>query len=238
MSKPLTCLILNLLVAMALLLTACSYSPTTPPQTTPENGFKGTVLIGGIFDLSGASAVEGREYAAGILAYNSLFNSKGGANGYQVELKVADFAAKAPLAIEEYQRLLKEGAVAFLAWDTADTLAITRQLQTDRVPLLSASYDEELVRDIKQQSYNFMLVPSYSDQIKLALLYAKRNRTEAAQTEQTRVGFLFSDDQFGRFPQQVGRDYSSSHNITWFHEGVLLPSLDQNNLLFEANRLK
>ena len=75
MSKPLTCLILNLLVAMALLLTACSYSPTTPPQTTPENGFKGTVLIGGIFDLSGASAVEGREYAAGILAYNSRFNS-------------------------------------------------------------------------------------------------------------------------------------------------------------------
>ncbi len=227
-----------------LLLAACSPleegTPTSVPSPTPNDGFKGKIIVGGVFDLSGASSVEGREYAAGVSSYVNYYNSKGGANNFKLDLRATDFAAKAPVAIEQYQKLLKEGAVAFISWDTADTLALSRQIKNDHVPLLSASYDEELVRDPKQQPYTFMIAPSYTDQLKLALLYARKIRYDQARlNEPLQVAYLYSDDDFGRFPFQAGRDFASqSKGFLWFHEGVLQPKLDRENLAKEVNRLR
>jgi branched-chain amino acid transport system substrate-binding protein len=230
----------TLFLLLTLVLTACGTGDqTTPaPAATASENFKGTVVVGGIFDTSGLGQQEGRDYAAGALAYAAYLNSKGGAEGYKIDLRASDFAGQAPVAIENYQRLLKEGAVAFLAWDDADTLAVTRQLNTGRTPLLSASYDEELVRDLKQNPYNFMIAPSYADQIKIALLYAKQNRPDPTRTDQTGVGFFYSDNNFGRYPYQVGRDYASAHNISWYHESVVSADTDKTQILNEANRLR
>jgi branched-chain amino acid transport system substrate-binding protein len=229
--------VLNLLILFALLLGACGLLANPTPKPSPTlAGFKGVVRIGGLFDLSGATATEGREYAAGAEAQVAYINSKGGLAGYKLELLAADFNYQAPLALELYQKMLKMGAVGVLSWTTADTLALTRQL---KVPLFSTSYADNLVRDTKLNPYNFMISPSYADQMRSVVQWARINHPEPyLPNRRLGLAYIYSDDQPGRLPLQTGREYAAEQKLFWYHEGILEPELSQENIDFEVERLK
>jgi branched-chain amino acid transport system substrate-binding protein len=210
-------------------------NPTPQPTLISEN-FKGVVKIGGIFDLTGDSSNEGREYAAGVEAQIAYLNSKGGLEGYKLELLAGDYSFKAPLALELYQKMYKQGAVGIIGWTTADSLAVTRQT---KLPFFSASYADNLVRDVKVNPYNFMIAPSYSDQLRSVVQWARINHPEPfLPNRRLGLAYIFSDDQPGRLPLQAGREYSAEQKLFWYHEGILEPELNQENLDFEVERLK
>ncbi len=90
-------ILLNLLLLANFLLAGCvplNEAPPTPIPLIPE-GFKGAILVGGIFDLTGETSGEGKDYAAGARAFTALYNSKGGAGGYKIDLKATDYESKA-----------------------------------------------------------------------------------------------------------------------------------------------
>jgi branched-chain amino acid transport system substrate-binding protein len=226
---------LYLLIILSLLLPACGSAPT--PQPTPKlTGFKEVVKIGGIFDLTGDSSSEGRDYAAGVEAQVAYINSQGGLAGYKLELVAGDFNFKAPLALELYQKMYGMGVVGVIGWTTADSLAVTRQT---KVPFFSASYADNLVRDTKLNPYNFTIAPSYSDQMRSVVQWARINHPEPfLPNRRLGLAYVYSDDQPGRLPLQVGREYSAAQKLFWYHEGILEPELSQENIDFEVERLK
>jgi len=229
----LAALLLNLLLAACGLDNATT---STPPTATPYPGFKGGIMVGGIFDLSGTTSDEGREYAKGVQDYVSYFNSNGGAAGYKIDLRSVDYAYKATVAIEAYQKLVKEGAVAFIGWTHSDTLALTSQLGEGKTPFFSASYRDDVIRDIKKNPYNFFVTPTYSDQMRMSVQFVRILHPEPGR--RLGVAHLLVDNDFGRYPLQAGRNYAADNNIFWYHEGFLNPTGEQNNIVFEINRLK
>ncbi len=223
-----------------LFLAACGLdnSPTnpTPSTSTPYPGFKGGILVGGIFDLSGATSAEGRDYARGVQDYVNYFNSNGGAAGYKIDLRVVDYGYKATVAIESYQKLVKEGAVAFIGWTHSDTLALTSQLNEGKTPFFSASFRDDVIRDIKKNPYNFFITPTYSDQMRMLVQLVRILHPEPIR--RLGVAHLLVDNDFGRYSLQAGRNYAADNNIFWYHEGFLNPNEEQKNIVFEVNRLK
>jgi branched-chain amino acid transport system substrate-binding protein len=225
---------------LGLLLSGCAGSDeptaTIAGLTATPSEFRGSIFIGGIFDLKGPTSAEGREYANGALDYIRYFNNKGGAVGYQLEVRIVDYAGKNPDAIEAYQELVKNKTVAFLGWTHSDTLAITNQLQDGKTPFFSASYRDDFVRDTRRNPYNFMVTPSYSDQMRMLVQFLRVNHPEPIR--RLGVAHLLTDSDFGRYPLQTGRVYAANNNIFWYHEGFLTPMPDPKNLKYEIGRLK
>lgn len=170
-----------------------------------------TIKIGGIFDLTGATSDVGIPYADGIRDYVAYVNGRGGVNGKQVELIYEDYAYNVPRAEELYGRLVKEHhVIAILGWGTGDTEALRPKIAADKVPLMSASYSENLA-DIGQAPYNFLIGVTYSDQMRIALRYITEHWTDASR--KPRVAFFYNDTAFGKSPIQAGRDYAAVHGI-------------------------
>ncbi|MEI7554104.1 ABC transporter substrate-binding protein [Candidatus Chlorohelix sp.] len=225
---------LNLLLIACGLDSNTSATPVNIP--TPLPGFKGNIQIGAMFDLTTAPIYEAREYAAGVIGYITYLNSTGGAGGYWIDMRVVDYAGKAPVAIEQYQKLVNEGVLAFISWNHSDTLALSSQINDGKTPLFSASYRDELTRDTKKSPYNFMITPSYSDQMQMTVEFTRIYHPESIR----RLGIanLLVDNEFGRYPLQAGRNYAAANNIFWYHEGLLNPVIDLRNIDYEVTRLK
>jgi len=80
--KTVKSLLLTLAVATGML-AACSGGDQA---NTSSKG--GTIKIGGLFDITGATGDVGAPYAEGEKAYFEYINSKGTINGYKLELKI------------------------------------------------------------------------------------------------------------------------------------------------------
>ncbi|MBU4344219.1 MAG: ABC transporter substrate-binding protein [Desulfobacteraceae bacterium] len=153
------------------------------------------ILIGGIFDQSGATGDVGAEYADGVIDYVRHVNEKGGINGRAVKLLYKDYAYKISEAYTWYEEMKRKGVIAIVGWGTGDTEALAPKITADKIPFLSASYSDKLA-DGKSYPYNFIGATSYSDQARIALKFIKNESKEP----NPKVAFIYNDTAFGRSP--------------------------------------
>ena len=128
----------------------------------------GPIKIGIIADLTGATGDVGKPYNEGMLAYIDWINSKGGIKGRKIEGMSNDYAYAVPKAEELYKKYVTDGAVAIQGWGTGDSEALRTKVASDKLPFMSASYAEVLTSP-KDSPYNFVVAPTYSDQMRVAL---------------------------------------------------------------------
>lgn len=164
-------------------------------EQSAGDGAKQTVKVGGIFDLSGATADVGTPYADGIKGFVKHYNEQG--DGPRIELISEDYKYDVAVAERLYSRLKSDGVVAVQGWGTGDTEALRARITADRVPFMSASYAETLTRPA-QTPFNFVAATSYSDQMRIALKWIS---DEATGTE---VASFHHDSPFGKSPQEAG----------------------------------
>jgi branched-chain amino acid transport system substrate-binding protein len=166
-----------LLLGALLFFTACKkdgegkgggIAPERDKQAEPQEAAAGDIPIGVIADLTGLTADVGRPYNEGMLAYVDNLNASGGIKGRKINAMSEDYAYKAPNAEEKYKKYVQAGAIAIQGWGTADSEALRGKVRTDELPFMSASYAEPLT-DPKQSPYNFVVAPTYSDQMRVAL---------------------------------------------------------------------
>lgn len=158
------------------------------------------IVIGVIADLTGATGDVGTPYNEGMLAYVDYRNSKGGIKGRKIKALSEDYAYKVPVAEEKYKKYVSEGAVAIQAWGTGDSEALRGKVKDDELPFMSASYAEVLT-DPKQSPYNFVVAPTYSDQMRVGLDYI------AAQDPTAQVAVFHHDSPFGTAPVADGEKW-------------------------------
>lgn len=159
------------------------------------------ITIGGIFDLSGATGDVGTPYAEGVRAYVDWRNSEmNGAGGRPINLVSQDYAYDVAVAEQLYSQFVSEGAVAMLGWGTGDTEALRGRVAADEVPFVSGSYSEALV-DTEEAPYNFIVVATYSDQMRIALKHI------AEEDPGAQVAVFHHDSPFGTSPVADGEAY-------------------------------
>ncbi len=194
---------LLIILAMSLLLSACggAAQPTEP------------IKVGGIFDLTGATADVGVPYADGVKGYVDWLNSKGGVKGRKIELIANDYAYKVPNAEQLYsQYVTQDKVVAIQGWGTGDTEALRTKIATDKLPFMSASYSANLTV-MADAPYNFLIGTTYSDQMIIALRWAADNWKASGSSGKAKVAFFYNDSPFGKSPLPAGNEFAAANNM-------------------------
>lgn len=160
------------------------------------------ILIGGIYDLSGATGDVGTPYSEGARDYIEWRNAtQDGVGGQPIELEWQDYAYEVPNAEQLYTQFVANGAVGIQGWGTGDTEALRDSVTADEIPFMSASWSEELV-DPAESPYNFVVGPTYSDQMRVALGWIAEDAGGP-----TEVAVFHNDSPFGTSPIADGQDY-------------------------------
>ena len=158
------------------------------------------IAIGVLADLTGPTADVGKPYNEGMLAYIDNLNASGGIKGRKINAMSEDYAYKVPNAEEKYKKYVQGGAVAIQGWGTGDSEALRGKVKGDELPFMSASYAEVLT-DPKQSPYNFVVAPTYSDQMRVALDQI------AAADASAQVAVFHHDSPFGMAPVADGEQW-------------------------------
>lgn len=178
----------------------------------------GPIIIGGIYDLSGATGDVGTPYSEGARAYVDWRNEfMDGAAGREIDLEWQDYAYEVPTAEQLYTQFVSNGAVGIQGWGTGDTEALTGLVTNDELPLMSASWAETLV-DPAETPYNFVVGPTYSDQMRVALQWIAQDAGGP-----TEVAVLHNDSPFGTAPVGDGQAYIEDQGFEMGYEAYAMP---------------
>jgi branched-chain amino acid transport system substrate-binding protein len=194
--------------AVLLVIAACKGGETTAattdtkakPAEPAKPAASGDITVGILADLTGATADVGKPYNEGMLAYIDNLNANGGIKGHKINALSEDYAYKVPNAEEKYKKYVQAGAVAIQGWGTGDSEALRSKVKGDELPFMSASYAEVLT-DPKQSPYNFVVAPTYSDQMRIALDQI------AAKDPSAQVAVFHHDSPFGNAPIADGEQW-------------------------------
>ncbi|HDH86711.1 MAG TPA: hypothetical protein ENF36_01530 [Desulfobacteraceae bacterium] len=131
------------------------------------------IVIGIIGDLSGpTSSTAGM--AVGKRDYFLYLNDRGGINGHPLDITLIDGAEIIPAAVASYKRIIELNPHIISTWGTGGTKAVRKYVShRDKVPNCSIGSSGSLVRP-KEFPYDFIFGPTYEDQVKLAMLMAKK----------------------------------------------------------------
>lgn len=243
--RVITAAILALVLAVGLL-AGCGSQPAAPapqpaqpaqqPAAQPAPAPKDPIKLGGIVDLTGATADVGTPYAEGERDFFEWLNARGGIDGAPVNFISFDYEYQVPRAVEVYDRLVQQDKVAaILGWGTGDTNAMAEKIGEDRIPYMSASYDENLVRDVNKNPYNFFIAASYSDQGRVAIQWIKDNWKDTARGP--RVALLYNSSPFGKAPMEDIKAYAHAVGVEIVDEQIIeLNAVDATSQLLNMQR--
>ncbi|WP_349827076.1 ABC transporter substrate-binding protein [Brevibacterium litoralis] len=193
---------------LGLVLTACG---------GPDGaGSSDEITIGVIADQSGATADVGAPFSEGVAAYVEWRNANGGVADMQINAMINDYAYEVPQAEELYKQYVSEGAVAILGWGTGDTEALTGSVANDELPFMSGSF-AEILADPEQSPYNFLVAPTYSDQMRVALDHIAAEGGES-------VAVLHHDSPFGTAPVADGEAWVEEKGYDLDYTAHAIPS--------------
>jgi branched-chain amino acid transport system substrate-binding protein len=218
-------------MAAALVLTACGGDDGGTEGDAATNGGDGAeggdgegeasgdpVIIGGIFDLSGATGDVGTPYAEGVRDYVEWRNStQNGVGGRPLELDWQDYAYDVATAEQHYSQYVANGAVAIQGWGTGDTEALRDMVANDELPFMSASWAETLIEP-EETPYNFVVGSTYSDQMRVALKWIAEDSGGGAE-----VAVFHHDSPFGQSPVQDGQDYLDEQGLDLGYQSYPMP---------------
>lgn len=113
--------------AMAMTVTACSNNGTENQDQSDAGGKKDAIVVGGLAPLTGSAAVYGKTTKQGTELAFAEINSKGGVLGKQIDYKILDEKGDASEAVNAFNRLLDENAVAIIGDITSKPAAAVAQ---------------------------------------------------------------------------------------------------------------
>ncbi len=128
----------------------------------------GTIKIGALNDMTGATSDVGKDYALGIAEAIHYVNDNGGINGKKIQLYQFDYGYRIPEALTKYKLFKRLGCVAILGWGTGDTESLSPTVKKDAIPYVSASYSGHLT-DPNKTPYNLFSGTDYSSNARATL---------------------------------------------------------------------
>ncbi|NLG22593.1 MAG: ABC transporter substrate-binding protein [Actinomycetales bacterium] len=180
------------------------------------------IPIGIIADLTGATGDVGAPYNEGMLAYIDYVNGNGGLEGRQIEADSNDYAYEVPRAEELYNQYVNDGVVAIQGWGTGDSEALSGSVANDELPFMSASYAEPLTNP-EEAPFNFVVAPTYSDQMRVALNWINEDSGGDAE-----VAVFHHDSPFGQAPVADGEAWVTEKGYSLGYTAYPMPGGQAN----------
>lgn len=181
--------------AVALGLTACADSAGTASEdTAPE-----TVVIGGLWAMSGPSAAYGDWYLnASQLAVDEI-NAAGGLNGQtQVELVVEDTQAQPEPAVVAFQRLLGQDVRFVQSAFSSQTLAVMPIANQNEIPVTNGGAQSTHLAETGDYLFNTIPLIYKESEVLASYLHDDAGATSAA--------VLYTSDDGGEAAYENFRD--------------------------------
>lgn len=182
----------------------------------------GPIKVGLIADLTGATGDVGSPYNEGMLAYIDYRNANGGVADRKIEATSNDYAYEVPKAEQLYKQYVNDGVVAVQGWGTGDTEALHTKVAEDELPFMSGSFAESLT-DPKEAPYNFVVAPTYSDQMRVALNWIAEDAGGKAE-----VAVFHHDSPFGQAPVADGEAWVSEKGLDLGYKAYAMPAGSAN----------
>lgn len=180
------------------------------------------ISIGIIADLTGATGDVGTPYNQGMLAYIDYVNAEGGVEGREITADSNDYAYEVPQAEQLYDQYVNDGVVAIQGWGTGDTEALSGSVGNDELPFMSGSFAEPLT-DPEEAPYNFVVAPTYSDQMRVGLNWIAEDSGGGAE-----VAVLHNDSPFGQAPVADGEAWISEQGLDLGYQSYAMPAGQAN----------
>ncbi|MFB9733377.1 ABC transporter substrate-binding protein [Ornithinimicrobium kibberense] len=211
------------LAALALGLSACGSDDGGNGGGGDAGGDSGEpIKVGMIADLTGATGDVGAPYNEGMLAYVDWRNENGGVADREIEAISNDYAYEVPQAEQLYKQYVNDGVVAIQGWGTGDTEALHTKVADDELPFMSGSFAESLT-DPEEAPYNFVVAPTYSDQMRVALNWIAEDSGGGAE-----VAVFHHDSPFGQAPVADGEAWVSEEGLDLGYQAYAMPGGQQN----------
>ncbi|MGC5584538.1 ABC transporter substrate-binding protein [Ornithinimicrobium sp. W1679] len=180
------------------------------------------ISVGMIADLTGATGDVGAPYNEGMLAYVEWRNANGGVADRELEPISNDYAYEVPQAEQLYKQYVNDGVVAIQGWGTGDTEALHTKVAADELPFMSGSFAESLT-DPEEAPYNFVVAPTYSDQMRIALNWINEDSGGGAE-----VAVFHHDSPFGQAPVGDGEAWVEEEGLDLGYQAYAMPGGQQN----------
>jgi len=159
-----------------------------------------TVTIGGIYDLSGATADVGQPTGLGSRDAFEWFNENGDL-GFEINHDWQDYAYDVPQAQQQYDQLTSgDHPPVIVGWGTADTEALAPDVANDEIVYISASYSDKLLAD--DTPYNFFTNLDYTSQGRAHVKWVADNDPDS------RVALIHNTTPFGQSPVEGTEAYA------------------------------
>ncbi|MFH5925770.1 ABC transporter substrate-binding protein [Roseomonas xinghualingensis] len=190
---------------LALAATVALSAPAMAQQRIP---------VGHLMDNSGATSDVGVPYGQGVADTLAWVNqTRGGVTGRQLNVLGFDYGYQAPRAVSQYQAWTgRERVVAIQGWGTADTEALVRFVNRDRIPFISGSYSAALTdaggksgrQGVEPAPYNFFFGPSYSDGLRGMLRWAAEDWKSRGQQGKPKYVHMGGNHPYPNSPKEAG----------------------------------
>ncbi len=192
------------------------------------------IIVGGLFDITGQTAETGTKFAEGIRSYIDYINLKGGINGRKVRLIEYDTAYMATRDLAAYDKLINEdNAHLIIGWSTGGTTALLPKIKKDKIPFTGVSLSKNLA-DVKAAPYNYLMSPTYSDQVKIIFKYILSDWKD--KSRKPKVALLYNDTEFGKSPVPDARMFAEKMGIEIVSEEIVF--LDAREAGDQITRMK
>lgn len=190
---------------LALAATVALAAPAMAQQRIP---------VGHLMDNSGATSDVGVPYGQGVADTLAWVNqTRQGVAGRQLNVLGFDYGYQAPRAVSQYQAWTgRERVVAIQGWGTADTEALVRFVNRDRIPFISGSYSAALTdaggksgrQGVEASPYNFFFGPSYSDALRGMLRWAADDWKARGQQGRPKYVHMGGNHPYPNSPKEAG----------------------------------
>jgi len=162
--------------------------------TLPVQALAGKVYkLGLSLAITGPTSDAGNPYAKGVEDYFNFVNDTKMLGDDTIDCTIRDDQYKTDITKQNFEDYLDQGIVFYLNYSTGSTLALKKDFEEEKMPVIPASFHAGNLID---SNYIFLPIASYSAQaIGLAEYVAKNNTGEKA-----KVAMFVHPSAFGRGP--------------------------------------
>ena len=172
-----------------IMLSAAACLLAAPAQTMAGEVYK----LGLSLAITGPTSDAGNPYSKGVEDYFNFVNDTKMLGDDKIECTIRDDQYNNDVTKRNFEDFLDQGIVFYLNYSTGSTLALKKDFEEERIPVLPASFH---AGNLDDSNYIFLPIASYSDQMIGLAEYVVKNH----QGETPKVAMFIHPSAFGRGP--------------------------------------
>jgi len=220
---------LSHLVAAAGAVVALALAPAAPAAAQAK-----TIKFALCYDLSKVYAGLAPQVSQAARDYAKLVNQSGGIEGHSVEIAVQDHGNEPQRAIECYENMKRQGAIAFDFYSTPVARAVLPRIMKDGNVMIQSVVGRGDAADGEVFKWVFQIAPTYWTQSANIMEYVKQQAKGSLKG--TKIAFVYVDTPFGQEPIEVLKAIAAREGFELQLYPFSLPGTDQSAAWSQVRR--